>query len=193
MGVITLLWMVVTLAFVVGRIHEHRRRLELTRESEDTIDDEAVGRLGRALGDALGLQEIARSHREKQVALRGTIGARTCELRIDPRGYAARLELRGRLPEGVHVQRVQRETGDERTHRCELGQVRGEVPEGLMPLLIAGCDARVSTLSLVGGQLRVSNAAPLHGREGFAGRPEQIVALLAHALALAERLEHEFR
>lgn len=158
------------------------------QEIDDERDNVAVDQLAATLGAALGCEIVSRSHRSTQVVLGVRLDARACRVHVDALGYAVEVELRVEAPRGILVQRLV--APGERTHHCQLGQVRGEVPEGLMPVLIAACDVRVSTISLSGAKLQLTCEQPLRD---FAVRPELLVGLLSHALALAERLEHDFR
>lgn len=158
------------------------------QEIDDERDNVAVDQLAATLGAALGCEIVSRSHRSTQVVLGVRLDARECRVHVDTLGYAVEVELRVEAPRGILVQRLV--APGERTHHCQLGQVRGEVPEGLMPVLIAACDVRVSTISLSGAKLQLTCEQPLRD---FAVRPELLVGLLSHALALAERLEHDFR
>lgn len=157
-------------------------------ETAHDRDDAAIDHLAATLGAALGCEIVSRSHRSTQVVLDVRLDARECRVHVDALGYAVEVELRIEAPRGILVQRLL--APGERTHHCQLGQVRGEVPEGLMPVLIAACDMRVSSVSLSGAKLQLT--CEQHLRD-FAGRPELLVGLLSHALALAERLEHDFR
>lgn len=181
MGLIVVL---LTLALVLALQKERLSELESTHDR----DDAAVERLTATLGAALGCHVVSRSHRATQVELAVELADRECRIHVDARGFAVEVALRIHAPHGIVVQRLA--APGEHTHQCQLGQVRGEVPEGLMPVLIAACDTRMSSLSLSGPTLRLGSEQPL--RE-FAGRPELLVGLLSYALALAERLEHEFR
>jgi hypothetical protein len=181
MGLIVVM---LALALVIAIRKEQLGELEI----DDERDNVAVDQLAATLGAALGCEIVSRSHRSTQVVLGVRLDARECRVHVDTLGYAVEVELRVEAPRGILVQRLV--APGERTHHCQLGQVRGEVPEGLMPVLIAACDVRVSTISLSGAKLQLTCEQPLRD---FAVRPELLVGLLSHALALAERLEHGFR
>ncbi len=174
------------LGVVLARAQACERRPALPGLAER---DAAVERIGLALARALALDRRSRSHREQRVELVGELGGRSLELRIDARGFAVRAAISERLPDGVHLRRRRAPGPDERELAVELGDVRGRVPPGLVPALVSSCDGRVASLSLGGGRLELASSVDV--RE-FGARPEQVVALVKHALRCADQLEREF-
>lgn len=155
------------------------------RADEGRDSGAAVQRLAAALAGGLGLSWRTRSHREQRVVLAGELDGRACELRVDAAGLELRMALSARLPSGVHLRR---EAGDSHPH-VDLGYVRGEVPRGLVPTLMASC-RQISRVSLVADHLELGRRFDV--RE-LGDRPEQVVGFVKQALQLAERLERDFR
>ena len=153
--------------------------------------DEAVERIGRALAGGLGLEQRARSHREQRVELAGQLGGRQVELHIDALGFAVRTPISPRLPDGIALRRRPRSSpsSSRPAIEVELGHVRGRVPAGLVPALVACCEPRVSTLHLDHGGLELGCEVDVGE---FAGRPEWVVALVKQALRSAEQLDRDF-
>lgn len=170
-----------------GELGRPRRALAVSPGHERR--DLAVERLGDALAAGLRLRREGRSHRRASVALAGELEGRRCGLRISPRGVEVQVSLRGRLPKGIHLRRG----APGSRPRVDMGSVRGEVPRGLVPTLLAACGPALTRLSLSKGRLELEQDLGIVGVESVAGRPEEIVALLRRALHLAEQLEREFR
>ena len=188
-AVLILTLAVLSIAHTHGRssASPRRRALPACRDPESAIrDDDQVEHVGTVLARALDLTRRARSHRKRQMTLAGELEGRGCELRIAAEEIRVRLPVDGRMPDGIDVQRER----PGQPCRVDLGYVRGRVPPGMVPVLVAACDERVSAIRLAKGRIELSRALSI---AEFGGQPERVVALLKHALRLAERLERDFR
>ena len=121
-------------AIADGGAAQHRQTIDKHRVAFAQIR-------GRHIGvqpfQPLGVEHLAGRRRPQNAFDRAVQQLRLCGEGFVP---VRRLQAAATLRQYLARQTVGHGAPGERTHHCQLGQVRGEVPEGLMPVSIAACD-----------------------------------------------------